>query len=416
MSRRQQLKIGLFGFGCVGYGLYRVLQQSASFKAEIKTICVKQSNKKRPLPEHCFVYDPERILSDPDINVVVELTDDSEAAFQLLKRSLQSGKAFVTANKKMLAEHFEAVLELQKATGIPVLYEAAACAGIPIIRNLEEYYDNDFLSRIEGIINGSTNYILSRMHREGLSYHEALEHARLLGYAESNPALDVEGTDARNKLLILCAHAFGVVPEPESIWYTGIENLGRLELLYAAEKKLKIKLLARAVRFEDQSVAAIVAPAFIPQDSPLYGVDGVYNGVITETAFADRQFFSGKGAGDLPTASAVLSDLSALSYQYRYEYKKISGHAYRCLNTAALLDVFVRGRSNDDALLRPFFDELRETFYSGADMYLTGRISLRQLACLKQKFPGVSVVICGDVLQPGAHSGRVNVPELSAIP
>src|SRR5882757_2346983 len=163
---KKNLKLGLFGFGCVGQGLYHVLHETKGVKAEIKRICVKTKNKLRPLGEDIFTFNKEEVLSDPEIDVIVELIDDAAAAFDIVKRALQNGKAVVTANKKMLAENLEEIYRLQQQYGKPVLYEGSVCGSIPIIRNLEEYYDNDLIKSVEGIFNGSTNYILTKVFDE----------------------------------------------------------------------------------------------------------------------------------------------------------------------------------------------------------------------------------------------------------
>lgn len=393
MTVRKKLTIGLFGFGCVGYGLYRVLQQSAGFKAEIKTICVRHGDKERPIPTGNFTTDADVILNDPDINVIVELIDDADAAFEIVSKALSRGIAVVSANKKMIAEHFKELLDLQEKTGLALLYEAAACASIPIIRNLEEYYDNDFLNRIEGIVNGSTNYILSRSLNEGLSYHEALLSAQELGYAESNPALDVEGYDARNKLQILIAHAFGENISGSDIFCKGISRISECDTRYAREKGFKIKLIAQAIRHGSNQISAIVSPAFVKNDSALFSVDDVYNGVITETAFADRQFFSGKGAGDFPTASAVLSDLSALSYGYRYEYKKLKNRSGNTLSDDVFCDVYISGKNLKEDIVRSYFGSVKELYRSGSSIYITGNIRLSILKSLNLEFPDISVIL-----------------------
>ena len=169
-TKHRHLRLGLFGFGCVGQGLYHVLDETPGIKAEIKKICVKHKNKPRPLSEDLFTFDASDLLNDPEIDVVVELIDDANAAFEIVRTALQNGKAVVTANKKMLAEHLEEIYDLQRQYGKPVLYEGSVCGSIPIIRNLEEYYDNDLLTGIEGIFNGSTNYILTKVFEERTSY------------------------------------------------------------------------------------------------------------------------------------------------------------------------------------------------------------------------------------------------------
>lgn len=337
---RNKLIIGLFGFGCVGYGLYEVLEKTPGLKAKIKTICVKNKNKQRQLSEEHFNYDKDKILNDPEINVVVELIDDADDAFEIVFTALRNRKAVVTANKKMIAEHFVELLDLQKRFKVPLLYEAACCASIPIIRNLEEYYDNDLLESIEGIVNGSTNYILSKTFSENLSYPVALKEAQQKGYAESDPSLDTGGFDAKYKLLILIAHAFGIVAKPIDIFNIGIDNIGELELNYAREKDMKIKLVVQAYKTPEGNVSCFVLPKFIDRDNKLYSVDDVFNGVITKTSFSDLQFFVGKGAGAYPTASAVLSDISALSYNYRYEYKKLNAFEAFSDDENTLLKVF----------------------------------------------------------------------------
>ena len=317
------LNIGLFGFGCVGKGLFDVLNHTGGIKASISGICVKNPAKERPLPAHYFTYDRFELLDNPDINIIVELIDDADAAFEIVSYALRKGKAVVSANKKMIAEHFEELLALQRAYNVPFLYEAAACASIPVIRNLEEYYNNDLLNSFEGIINGSTNYILSKMYEEGKSYKSVLAEAQALGFAESNPALDVEGYDARNKLCILAAHAFGTFVQPDDIFKYGISNIKPEDIQYAKEKGLKIKLVANARKIENK-LGLCVLPCFISAGHPLYYIDNEYNAVQVEGVFSDKQFFSGKGAGSYPTASAVLSDISAITYNYKYEYKKLS--------------------------------------------------------------------------------------------
>lgn len=376
---RNKLTIGLFGFGCVGYGLYEVLHKSNGLKSTIKTICVKDKNKSRPIDVSYFTYDKEQILSDPEINVVVELIDDADAAFDIVSQALKNGKAVVSANKKMIAEHFDTLLELQRKYQVPLLYEAACCASIPIIRNLEEYYDNDLLESIEGIVNGSTNYILSKTFSENLSYDEALKQAQEKGYAESNPILDTGGFDAKYKLLILIAHSFGLVLKPEEIFHVGIDRLGETELNYAREKDLKIKLVARAYKSIEGYVTCFVMPQFIAKNDPLYDVDDVYNGVITKTCFADKQFFVGKGAGAYPTASAVLSDISALSYQYKYEYKKYSEQEQQEKEERIFLKVLLRHYVLLGQVCRNYFEVIEEVYQNQQAGFIIGVITLHRL-------------------------------------
>ncbi len=392
---RQDITIGLFGFGVVGKGLWDVLLQTPGLKANIRKICVKTHDKPRPVPQEFFTFDRDELLNDDRINIIVELIDDSEAAFEIVSAAMRNGKGVVSANKKMIADHLHELLQLQQRYNVPFLYEAASCASIPIIRNLEEYYDNDLLVSIEGIVNGSTNYILTKIHRDKLTLNDALKQAQALGYAESNPSLDVDGYDAKYKLLILLLHAFGIAESPERIYNLGIQRLNSLDLRLAGEKGYKIKLIAHAHKFGENKVIAFVLPQFVNESSRFFAVDDVLNGVQTETGFADKQFFMGKGAGAFPTASAVLSDISALSYSYRYEYKKRNQQVLT-LTDRFSLEVFVSFRNRDDVPASDFM-EVTEKYRSPEGNYIVGRINFTKLtesAWIRN--PEVSVLLTPD--------------------
>lgn len=323
MSNNKQLNIGLFGFGVVGEGLYRVLQQTPSLNASLKKVCIKHPDKQRNAPKELFTANADEILNDATINVIVEVIDDADAALQIVTKALRSGKAVVSANKKMIAEHLKELLDLQIETQQPLLYESAACASIPVIRNLEEYYDNELLQSIRGIVNGSTNFILTRIAQQQLDFESALRLAKESGYAESDPSLDISGRDAVNKWTFLLTHAYGIVAAPDDILYAGIEQLLPSDTILANQRGQVIKLVAQAKKLQDGRIAAAVLPQFVPATNPLFNVNDEYNGVLIESSFSEQQFFYGKGAGSLPTASAVLSDISALSYDYKYAYKKL---------------------------------------------------------------------------------------------
>ena len=378
METHKQLTIGLFGFGVVGEGLYKVLQQTPSLKATIKKVCIKNPGKKRNAPDTLFTVDRNEILQDPTINVVVEVIDDANAAFEIVSTALKNGKSVVSASKKMLAEHLPALLELQEKTGQSLLYESAVCASIPVIRNLEEYYDNDLLHSIRAIVNGSTNFILTKMFEDKLSFTDALLLAQQLGFAESNPKLDVEGYDAVNKWTILLNHAYGIVSHPDNILFTGIQAIQSSDALVAKEKGYDIKLIAQAKKLNNGKVAGFVLPQFIPVSEPLSFVKNEYNGVVIESGFADKQFFYGKGAGSFPTASAVLSDIAALRYNYKYEYKKLFHHRPHELTTNYYLKVYV---SFDDwkYIPREEFEWIEEWHAQAARKYLIGVLHVSKL-------------------------------------
>lgn len=326
MTTHKQLMIGLFGFGVVGEGLYKVLKQTPSLNATIKKVCIKDPSKKRNAPAKLFTTDKNELLNDESINVIVEVINESEAAFEIISQALKNDKAVVSASKKMIAEHLSEILQMQKETGFPFLCEPSACASIPVIRNLEEYYDNDLLHSLRAIVNGSTNYILTKMFEDKLDFKNAVMQAQQLGFAEVDPTLDVDGWDAVHKWVILLCHAYGIVTPVKDVLFTGIQNINAGDANFGREKNYEIRLVAQAKKLLNGKVAAFVLPQFVKQDDHLSFVKNEYNGVVIESSFADKQFFYGKGAGSFPTASAVLSDISALTYDYRYEYKKLYYH------------------------------------------------------------------------------------------
>ncbi len=374
----KKLVIGLFGFGVVGEGLYKALQQTSSLNATIKKVCIKHAGKKRNAPEELFTTDKNILLDDEEINVIVEVINESEPAFEIVSTALLNGKHVVSASKKMIAEHLPKLLDLQKQTGKSFLCEAAACASIPVIRNLEEYYDNDLLHSIKAIVNGSTNYILTKMFEDKLSFSDALLLAQQLGFAESDPALDIEGYDAVNKWTILLTHAYGIVEHPDNIIFNGIQNIQAGDAVVAQEKHYEIKLVAQAKKLLNGKVAAFVLPQFIKQDEPLSFVKNEYNGVVIESSFADKQFFYGKGAGSFPTASAVLSDIGALRYNYRYEYKKLYHHVVPELSNDFYIKAYI---SFDDWKFIPKekFEWIEEWHAEEERKYLIGVILLNEI-------------------------------------
>ena len=332
---KKSLKIGLFGFGCVGKGLYDILQddeKNTGFEAQILKICVKDPTKKRQINTSYFTFDKDEILENEEINTIVELISDADEAYRIVKNALLSGKNVVTANKKMLALHLEELVKIQKETGTSLLYEAAACGSIPIVRTLAEYYDNELLYSVSGIFNGSSNYILSKMATENLTYDVALKQAQDLGFAEADPTLDVAGFDPTYKLCLLAAQAYGIFVSPDEVLRIGINNLKKEDIEFAkaysknGKTDFKVKLVAnisRIGKIEENKLLLYVLPTFIGSENPLYNVENENNAVLVEAAFSDKQTFIGKGAGGHPTGSAVLSDIATLRYDYQYEYRKI---------------------------------------------------------------------------------------------
>ncbi|MBC7867999.1 MAG: homoserine dehydrogenase [Gloeobacteraceae cyanobacterium ES-bin-316] len=393
LPQSKKLTLGLFGFGVVGKGLYDVLQSTPTLQATIKKICIKNASKQRPISSENFTTSAQELLSDESINVIVELIDDADAAFEIVKAALQKGKAVVSANKKMIAAHFEELLHLQQQHKTALLYEGACCASIPIIRNLEEYYDNDLLSSVKGIVNGSTNYILTKILNDGLSFKDALLEAQQLGFAESNPALDIEGHDAANKLSILLAHAFGSITTPGAFVYNGITAIKKSDADLAQQKHLKIKLVATAQKINDSQLAAFVLPQFVEEQDDMANVSYEFNGLVTESSFADKHFFKGKGAGAYPTAAAVLSDIAALRYDYKYEYKKYFQAGKLVLTSDYYLKVFVSAHESDK-IQRDQFEWIEEWHSEAGNNWIMGIIHATRLQKNSWwKAPGVSLIL-----------------------
>lgn len=372
-----KLTLGIFGFGVVGQGLYDIIS-TKHLNLAIKKFVIKHPEKERSLPPDLFTTDAGAVLDDPEINTVVELIDDADAAFDIVARALRSGKNVVSANKKMIATHLEELVEIQHEYGTSLLYEGAVCGSIPIIRNLEEYYDNELLHSISGIFNGSSNYILSKIFNEDLAYDTALRQAQDLGFAETDPTLDVGGFDPKFKLAIVASHAYGLYISPDTILNIGIDKLRPSDIRFAREKNFRIKLVPTAREINDKAVVLYVLPKLVTSENILYNVENEYNGVLVKAAFADEQFFYGKGAGGHPTGSAVLSDIAALRYGYRYEYKKhidAGGLQY-----SSDWEIAVYLRYDDERIVEKLrFTSISERYYAHDFKYVIGKISLRHI-------------------------------------
>lgn len=322
MSQEKKISVALFGFGCVGQGLYDVLNHSEVLQANIRGIGVKDRTKKRSVEQSLISYESNDILDRKDVDVVVEMITDTEEAYKIASTAMRNGMHVVSASKKMLATYFDELYRIQVETGKALIYEGSAGGSIPIIRTLEEYYDNELLSSLRGILNGTTNYILTRMELENKDYGEVLKDAQDSGFAELDPWMDVAGFDTLYKTVLLSVHAFGVVLKPEDVLNLGIQNISFADIRYAKEKGLRIKLIGSAAKSGDK-FKVYVMPRFVKQDDELYKVVYEFNAVEVEGAYSCKQTFVGKGAGSHPTGSAVLSDISALTYDYKYGYRKL---------------------------------------------------------------------------------------------
>ena len=389
----QKLNIGLFGFGIVGEGIYKVLEEKPQLNANIKKIVIKDAHKKRNAPSELFFTDPQIILEDPEINVVVELISDADAAYEIIKKALQNGKHVVSANKKVIAEHHEELLKLQKKHNVSFLYEASVCGSVPIIRNLEEYFDNDLLNYVSGIVNGTTNYILTKMAQENSSYQEALKAAQENGFAEADPTADVEGFDAAHKLSIVTLHAFGTTIDSLKVIRKGITALQEKDFVYAKEKGYAIKLIANTkIIQETKELQATVLPTFVKSDQTIALVNNEYNGILIGSSLSDEQFLYGKGAGRYPTSSAVLSDISALQYDYQYAIRKKLDLPLE-YNRTGFRKIYI-GSKESLEFVKDKLIHIEERFDSLGYNYIIGNISFDELK--KDDFlhhPNLSIIV-----------------------
>lgn len=374
------IKIGLFGFGVVGQGVYEVIRKSKNAHAEIVKICVHDLTKPRQVevPASLLTDKAEDILNNPEINLIVEVINNAEDAFSIVKTALTKGVPVVSGSKAMLAKHLPELIELQKKHNVALLYDASSCGSIPVIRNLEEYYDNDLLLEVKGILNGSSNYILSRVFDHKEPYENALRKAQELGFAETDPSFDIEGYDSLFKLVIITMHALGTYVAPEQIFTYGISTIHDSDIQYAREKGVKIKLVAQVVKVSEEHFTMFVMPEFVGPNKYIYSVDDEYNGVVIRGECYDRQFMFGKGAGSLPTASSILSDIMARQHDYRYEYKKQRFEQKPDYTTDIVLKIYVR-YSQTNILHVLNFDAIHEQYISSESNYVIGDIKLSEL-------------------------------------
>ena len=314
-------KIGIVGFGTVGTGIYKILRSEFDShpilkEIEIVKIAVKDVNKKREIAidNNLLVDNPIELIDDPSIDVIVEVMGGVDIAKDIIMKSLRAGKSVVTANKAVIARYGNQIYEAAAQKGVYVLSEAAVCGGIPIIEPLKRSLKSNHIKKMVGIINGTTNFILSKMTNEKADYMETLKLAQKLGYAEFDPTADVEGHDAADKILILSELAFGGKIERDSIITEGISKINLKDIEYANKLGFEIKLLALAERYPINSNDSLplniwVAPSLIPKSHPLATVEGVNNALLIEASPLGEIMLYGPGAGSGPTAASVVSDI-----------------------------------------------------------------------------------------------------------
>ncbi|TLD88652.1 homoserine dehydrogenase [Helicobacter sp. MIT 05-5294] len=309
----KQLTLGIIGLGTVGSSVAEILKNNqaliaarAGYEIRIKQGVVKDLSKSRQVFDFPITNDVDSILNDPEIDIVVELTGGVEAPFEIAKKALRNSKALVTANKAMLAYHR---YELQKIAGdLPIGFEASVAGGIPIIKALRDGLGANHILNICGIINGTCNFILTKMKEQGVEYKEVLQEAQDLGYAEADPTFDVGGFDAAHKLLILASIAYGIDAKPEDVLIEGITEITQEDIAFAKEFGYHLKLLGIAKKDGDE-IELRVHPTLLPKEAMIGKVDGVMNAISVVGDYVGETLYYGAGAGGNATASAVISDI-----------------------------------------------------------------------------------------------------------
>ena len=369
--------VAILGFGTVGSGVYEVIKENNALLKQ-KTgedIAVKKILDIREFAgsewESIVVHDIKEIIEDNDIDVVVETMGGTSPAFEFVRDALLSGKHVTTSNKALVAAHGTELLKIAREKNVNFFFEASVGGGIPIIRTLTESYAGEHFKEITGILNGTTNYILTKMDVEGEDFEKALSTAQELGYAERNPEADVEGYDTCRKIAILASLATGREVNFEEIHTEGITKIDTTDFEYAKHMKLSIKLFGDS-KFEDGKVFAFVAPVMVERDHPLYMVNDVFNGIMVEGNMLGKSMLYGSGAGKLPTASAVVADIVAITknknknvatFGWGDEKQEIAdmnetSHKY-----------FVRFKGRD----AEFINKCKETFKNAKEVYLDGK-------------------------------------------
>lgn len=327
-----RIGIGFLGCGNIGCGVYRLLttygdqiERNEGVAFEVRRILVRSPGKKRSwdIPAQLLTDQAQDVLCDPQIDVVMEFMGGEEPASSYMTAALKSGKTVVTANKMALASHWQQIVTAAREHGAGLYYEASVCGAIPIIRAMNDSLQANRITSVMGIINGTTNYILSRMSREGAAYADVLADAQRLGLAEPDPTADVEGYDAAYKLSILSTLAFHRHVPVECVYREGITGVTPLDVQCGKEFGLTLKLLAVA-KEEDGRIQARVHPTFVPDSHPLAGVNDAFNAVYVNGHACGEMMFYGRGAGDMPTASALVSDLIKASRTKRHLLPAVS--------------------------------------------------------------------------------------------
>lgn len=314
------LKAAILGFGTVGQGIYHILnekrqelREKLGVELEVAKILVTDASRERvPGTKHLMTESMDDVLAEPGLQVVFEAIVNEEPAFTYLKRAVEAKCHVITANKVMFAKRGAELEALAKENGVFVGFEASVAGGVPIIKTMKNILLVNDVSRVQGILNGTTNYILTKMRAEGWSFEQALKEAQRLGYAEADPFNDVSGQDAFKKLMILSSLAFGEQPNWADVEVIGIDTISAEQVQAATEQGLRYRHVAEVERVEDGTIQAKVAPILVDKEHPLYPVDDVFNAVAMETNYIGTLSITGPGAGMYPTASVMVEDYAEI--------------------------------------------------------------------------------------------------------
>jgi homoserine dehydrogenase len=321
------VRIGLAGLGNVGLGVFKnleknggLLRERTGFDLKVTHVAVRDASKKRDfVPGHASLStDWRELVSDPGVDIIVELIGGTTDAFDLVCAALRAKKPVVTGNKALLAERGPELFKLAEENGAPIYFEAAVAGGIPIIQTLQEGFVGNHIRSIHGIINGTCNYILTRMTAEGVSYRDALADAQRLGFAEADPTLDVSGWDAAHKAIILASLSYGFWVKPEDTSVQGIEQITQTDIRFAAQLGYTIKLLSVIRADAEGRVEVRTQPSLVPQRHVLASIGGAFNAVLVHGDIVGETLFYGKGAGQDPTSSSVISDIAEAAATLHY--------------------------------------------------------------------------------------------------
>ena len=400
------INIAVLGYGTIGSGVVEVIDKNgesiakrAGDQINVKYVLDLRDFPGDPINEK-VVHDINVILDDPEVRIVCEHMGGVEPAFTFVRDSLLRGKSVVTSNKELVAKHGAELLKLAKEKNLNFLFEASVGGGIPIIRPLNQSLTADEIEEITGILNGTTNYILSKMSDEGVDFETALATAQKLGYAERNPSADVDGHDACRKIAILSSLAFGMQVDFEDIYTEGITKISDIDIRYAKAMDAKIKLFASSIRQNDQ-VYAMVAPAMIKGEHPLFSVNDVFNGIFVRGNVIGDVMFYGSGAGKLPTASAVVADIvDAAKHLGTNIWTIWSSKKLELTDINKVQHRFFIRVAGDDSKVKAsvveLFGEVEEVKAMGVTgefAFITSKITEQELNAKKKNLPGAISVI-----------------------